>query len=318
MCYSAMIEERLKEYERYFNAQIEWSTFETLFAQRLIDGSIKIPKAVELNFLNPVVHAEQRIRNLIDQYHVAKESEWQQEIFKQKKRLADAERTLKAKETKQALNDQRIATNKIDALINRLNDIKRSTFENRDARIFPFNYAPIVINENGANKIILARYHCRQAGKPVSIDRQFDGLYNARRDNLEKFWKTQFTHHHAIMLINSFWENVSLHHYEHRELKEGEAAKNIVLHFNPNPPQLMAVACLWSHWEGKEGEPLNSFAAITDEPPPEIAAAGHDRVVITLKHDYVNSWLLGGQDAANYYQMFDDRERPLFEHRRAA
>jgi putative SOS response-associated peptidase YedK len=63
---------------------------------------------------------------------------------------------------------------------------------------------------------------------------------------------------------------------------------------------------------------LNSFAAITDEPPPEIAAAGHDRVVITLKHENVNEWLASGSDAAVYYRLFDNRERPFFEHRRAA
>ncbi len=39
----------------------------------------------------------------------------------------------------------------------------------------------------------------------------------------------------------------------------------------------MPLACLWDRWS-KEGEPdLYSFAAITDEPPPEVAAAGHDR-----------------------------------------
>ena len=38
----------------------------------------------------------------------------------------------------------------------------------------------------------------------------------------------------------------------------------------------MYVACLWSHWQ-EGNEELDSFAAITDEPPPEIAAAGHDR-----------------------------------------
>ena len=32
------------------------------------------------------------------------------------------------------------------------------------------------------------RYHCRQNGKPASIDKQYDGLYNARRDNLDGYW----------------------------------------------------------------------------------------------------------------------------------
>jgi putative SOS response-associated peptidase YedK len=313
-----MIEEDIREYERYFGAELQWSQFQEMFERRLTDSSIKIPKAIELNFLKPKSEIEKRIKASIDKYHAAKESEWQQEVFKQKKRLADAERSLKDKQTKKALNDQRIATNKIESLVSRLSDLKRTTFESRDARIFPFNYAPLVINEDGRNKVILARYHCRPAGKPANYDQRYDGLYNARRDSLEGFWKGLFTKHHAVMLIKSFYENVALHNVEHRELKPDEKPQNVVLHFNPKPMQTMMVACLWSRWEGK-GEPtLDSFAAITDEPPPEIAAAGHDRVVITLKPEHAAAWLSANADAAAYYRLFDDRQRPVFEHRRAA
>ncbi len=121
-----------------------------------------------------------------------------------------------------------------------------------------------------------------------------------------------------IPLSGSILDSPQQHRFEHRELKADEQPQNIVLQFNPNPPQQMAVACLWSHWEGTDGAALNSFAAITDEPPPEIAAAGHDRVVITLKHENVNEWLASGGDVAVYYRLFDNRERPFFEHRRAA
>lgn len=44
----------------------------------------------------------------------------------------------------------------------------------------------------------------------------------------------------------------------------------------------MYVPCLFSHWTDPKGqEPeLWSFAAITDDPEPEVAAAGHDRTII--------------------------------------
>ncbi len=99
-------------------------------------------------------------------------------------------------------------------------------------------------------------------------------------------------------------------------LKVKEA--NVVLEFRPQPKQEMLVACLWSHWEEGEEE-LNSFAAITDEPSPEIAAAGHDRCIIPIKPENVDAWL--NPDPKNLeaqYAILDDRARPYYEHRLAA
>ena len=65
-----------------------------------------------------------------------------------------------------------------------------------------------------------------------------------------------------------------------RALREGESVENLILEFRPQPTRDMLVACLWSRWSAP-GEPDRlSIAAITDEPPAEIAAAGHDRCSI--------------------------------------
>ena len=78
----------------------------------------------------------------------------------------------------------------------------------------------------------------------------------------------------------------------------------------------MLVACLWSHWQ--EGESLLSFAAITDELPAEVAAAGHDRCIIPIKPENVHTWLSPSNNLAESYAILDDRERPYYEHRLAA
>lgn len=40
------------------------------------------------------------------------------------------------------------------------------------------------------------------------------------------------------------------------------------------------------------GQPdLLSFAAITDEPEPEVAAVGHDRTIIKIKPEHIDAWL---------------------------
>ncbi|WP_445147250.1 ligand-binding sensor domain-containing protein [Dyella sp. Tek66A03] len=64
---------------------------------------------------------------------------------------------------------------------------------------------------------------------------------------------------------------------------------------------------------------LFSFAAITDEPPPEVLAAGHDRCIVPIKPQYVDAWLrpLPG-DLTALYAILDDRARPYYEHRLAA
>jgi len=81
----------------------------------------------------------------------------------------------------------------------------------------------------------------------------------------------------------------------------------------------MLVACLWSRWSGS-GEPdLLSFAAITDEPRPEVAAAGHDRCIVPIKPENIDAWLNpNASDLATSQAILDDRDRPFYEHRLAA
>ena len=82
----------------------------------------------------------------------------------------------------------------------------------------------------------------------------------------------------------------------------------------------MLIACLWSRWSDPEGiaPDLLSFAAITDEPEPEVAAAGHDRTIINIKPEHVDTWLNPQNDLAAMQAIFDDKRRPYYEHRLAA
>ena len=257
---------------------------------------------------------------LIRENDLEEERSLQTDLFAQKKRLADAERTLATKTTKAALESHRIATNKIEAIQGRLEDLQRTVPLDRDSRIFPGWFAPVMLERDGERVVMPMRYQCRLRGKPADYDRKFPGTYNSRRDNLESFWKPAFGHTHGIMVITAFFENVAMHRAEGRDLAEGEEIRNMVLEFRPEPVQDMLVACLYSHWTGAEGEDdLWSFAAITDEPPAEVSAAGHDRCVIPVKSEHVDAWLKPNpKDLAAQYAILDDRARPHYEHREAA
>jgi len=243
----------------------------------------------------------------------------EQELFAQRKRLADAERILQTKVTKAATDSKRIATDKISKTMGWLGDLQRTEPKERDARIFPGNYAPVMVWEDGRRVIKPMRYQCRPAGKPAFYDTKFPGTYNARRDNLEGFWKDLFGFSHGIAVFTSFYENVPRHRVEHRVLAEGEKEENVILQFRPNSTDVMLVARLWSRWSAP-GEPdLLSFAAITDEPPPEVAAAGHDRCIVPIKVENIDAWLKPDPaNLARQYAILDDRERPYYEHRLAA
>lgn len=319
MCYSAKLRQAYRDFCREQGWNISVKSFAAAYGQRTLERGIRIPKSLDADFANPKTDEEREVKALIDEYTASQITNFQQELFKQKKRLADAERTLLTKTTKGAIESQRIATDKIAYALAKLGDLGRTEFRDRDARFFPGWYAPVIISEHGQLVVKPMRYHCRPAGKPANYDIKYPGLYNARRDNLEKFWKGQFGVTHGVMVVNAFYENVDRHRMEGRELAPGEEAENAILEFRPQSQQDMLVACLWSHWTGAGAPDLLSFAAITDEPPAEVSAAGHDRCIIPIKPENVDAWL--NPDPGNLaalYAILDDRERPYYEHRMAA
>ncbi len=319
MCYSAQVQADYKKYVTMFGAEMSIREFYDVFYRRGLDAKIKIPKAVEASFANPQTDDERAIKALIDEYNNKQAAKFEEELFKQRKRLADAERTLQSKPTKKAHEDQRIASDKIRQLMGRHADLKRTELLDRDSRIYPGSYVPVMVWEDGRRVIKPMRYGCRPAGKPAFYDVKFPGTYNARRDNLQGFWKGQFGHTHGLIVVSAFYENVNRHKAEGRELAPGEEVENLVLEFKPRPTQDMLVACLWSKWTGA-GEPdLLSFAAITDEPPAEVAAAGHDRCIVPIKPTLIDEWLTPlGRRAEQLLGILEDRERPHYEHRMAA
>lgn len=312
MCYSAQIWAAYKRFEREWKSGMSIEEFAELYGFRMADKRVKIPKAMDLAFSDPQTEGERQIKALIDRFNAQQTIELEQELFKQRKRLADAERSLAGKTTKAAAENQRIATNKTSWLLSKLEDLRRTEPRPSDARIFPGWYAPVMVMEGGRRVVKPMRYQCRPAGKPAFNDVKFPGTYNARRDNLEGYWKGLFGHSHGLMVVDTFFENVT-------RTKPDGATENVVLQFKPDDGQQMLVACLWSRWTAPGERDLLSFAAITDEPPPEVAAAGHDRCIVPIKPENIDCWLNPDpKDLAASYAILDDRPRPFYEHRLAA
>lgn len=308
MCYSAQVVASYQKFVREFGAILSIHEFFDLFVKKRADGGwSKIPKGMRDAFRKPLNEAGFELAKLVADGDRELGTALQTEIAAQRERLAKAEAVLVGpKPTKKAAEDKRIAEKKIKAAERNLKDLVRQAPDAKDSRIYPGSYAPVLIRDadTGKRMVVPMRYQCRLPGWTDAIERKYPGTYNARRDKLEEAWGKLFGFTHGIIIVTHFYENVD---------RDG---KNAVLEFSPNPPQEMLVACLWSKTEDRDGSSLRSFAAITDEPPPEIAAAGHDRCIVPIKHEHLDAWLdPNSADLQALYAILDDRPRPYYEHR---
>jgi putative SOS response-associated peptidase YedK len=316
MCYSAQVWQAYQKYVRAFGADIDLDAFLALYWRRREGDKIETAKGLDAAFsANDADERCRRIAAEVDAYDGARVTRLEQALFRQKQRLAAAERAWAAKQTRKASEERRIATAKIAWSIDKLARIRRTNLVDDDARIFPGWHVPVMLVEDGRRVVRPMRYQCRVPGKPASYDARFPGTYNARRDSLGGYWKTLFGQHHAVVVAQAFYEHVRRPDPD----RPGEDGENAILQFRPQPAQDMLLACVYARWTAPGHPDLWSFAVITDEPPAEVAAAGHDRCPIPLRPGHLDDWLVPDPRHLERTQaILDDRERPYFEHRLAA
>ena len=318
MCYSAMMEADYATYVRRFGAEISFSEFVQLYWQReTAQSAMRTPRGMDRAFAAAQTAEGRTIKEAVDRHAQAQILSLSQELQAQRDRLADAEAKLARKVTKAASESRRIASQKIARLKEQIDDLVEDTPRLSDARVYPRWFAPVLIWQNGKRTVVPMRYLCRPNGKPASVDDDFPATYNARRDSLGRYWRDLFGQTHGIVLVHRFFENVRLHEAEQRPLAPGEKEKNVVIEFRPSNGEPMLAACLWSRWVNpdKNKPDLLSFALITDEPPPEVRARGHDRCIIPIREKYLDAWLNPQSDLAMSQQILSDREPLCFEGR---
>ena len=305
MCYSAQIEASYKAYVRKYGAHIDIHEYVRIANRDLKKARewSKLPIGVIRSFDHAESAEERDIAASFQRGLAARIRDEQAEIAALTDRLAKAEATLaSAKPTKKAADDKRIAANKIKQAERRIADLQRLDLVPSDSRMWPGSIVPVMIVQDGKRVVTPMRYRCRPWFVDESFEKERPGTYNARMDSLETFWSPLFGHNHAVILVNSFYENVD---------RNGKATE---IRFTPQDQEPMIVACLWSEW-GEGDERLLSFAIITDNPPPEVAAAGHDRMIVRIRPVDLDAWL--NPDPGNLqalYDMFDRRPRPYYEH----
>lgn len=150
MCYSALVRQDLQWLAKRYGAEIAWEMFEELYRKRLDDNDIQFARALDVQVLKMSSDAARKSQTYIEQYRTQQARTWEQELFRQRKRLVDAQRKLQTKETKAARNDERIAMDKIEMLTSKLSGLRSEQLSASDSRIFPKKYFVPIVTSVGA------------------------------------------------------------------------------------------------------------------------------------------------------------------------
>jgi putative SOS response-associated peptidase YedK len=317
MCYSAQIWADYRKYERFGGTlDIKGYTVMAGWARKKGMWTKAVPKTVRRSMLDAHVPA---LASAAAAASAEGAALLQDEIEKQGERRAKAQAKLDSpKPTKAAQNDLRVATNKIEGAQRKLEELDAPASPDGMDRIWPGHFAPVLFRnpETGERLIAPMRYRCRLPGWTEADEVEKPGTYNARRDKLSTVWGKVFGVRHGLIAASRFYESVKLHSLQQRSLVPGEREQNVELVFTPRTGEDLLIACLYTYSEAAGDEPgFYSFAAITHDPPPEVAAAGHDRCIVTIREEDIDAWLdpqATGREGL--LAILEREDRPYYEH----
>lgn len=177
-------------------------------------------------------------------------------------------------------------------------------------QIFPNYWAPIIVKSGKERVILPMRYRLRPAGSTEEVPSRFN-LFNARLDSLRsrETWSRIYMKNHGLLVFKKFYEWVV----------DKDSQKKKLICFSPRGRDLMWSPVLYDIAKDEDGRALFSFALITNDPPPEVLEAGHDRCPIFLREEHIEMWLSPRNMAVkDVEKILLDKPQVFYEHTDAA
>lgn len=152
-----------------------------------------------------------------------------------------------------------------------------------DNRFLPYSKAPVAVAGNAYSNLKMMNFSLVPSwSKTPKV--KF-ATHNARLDTiLEKpTWRGPFVKKHCLVPMSEFVESIT---------EVGKSHAGNMVRFHEKEDQLMVAAGIYDEWVNKyTGEILESFAILTDEPPPFVAQIGHDRCPVFIRKEHYKEWL---------------------------
>lgn len=303
-----MIESDLRELEKMFGVKVDWTSFDEAFTLRDKYSQAMIPSAIDSYIIqNAETTLQKRLAKMAKSHYQAEIEKFSIKLKKYEQDVKDFETKLKSgskiKDLEEKLRKRRETVQWHKEKIEYYKKIE----ETGAPRVFPNFYTPVVVKDDSENVLRMMRYHvCPKNGKELNAFKY--NLFNARRDRLldSRTWKPLFGKQHGIFPFYRFYESVP-----------GENGEAKIIYFEPKDRGIMWSAAIFEESSIAEGF-LRSFAAITDDPPPEVAETGHDRCPVFLKQENFDIWLEPKSMTKDELIILLDSKTPTyFEHQAA-
>lgn len=311
MCYSAQERQAYKDYCNRFGAKMSIHDFVRLLRQREMshefDFKLNIPDEMVSGLIDHLGKsaAAKEIELMQRRWKVAEGRRLEGALQDTIAELQQAEAKFNTKATKtnqKAFETKTRKAAKAKAALEHAGNVNRG-----DYRIYPYYFAPLIVEEDGQRVIVPARYRILPRSG-VEVPNSYN-VFNSRRDSLTtaRNWVPLFGKQHAIFPFENFFEWVE------------RDAKAVEIKFHPEGHDFMHAAALYEVYTHPELGPIRSFSMVTDEPPPEVAAAGHDRCPVFLQHNRIDRWLKPqGQSLQELDELLDHKEQTYYSHALAA
>jgi putative SOS response-associated peptidase YedK len=307
MCYSAMVKRDLDKIAREFGAAIDTDAFIRLYMAREKDLSLKIPYGMDRYFIEKGGATGRTIEKSIKAYKVMEDARKKQELEDLEAEIKEIEARLKVKVTKTHQKALDVKGRKREKLLAKAESAV-ATSETKDSyRIYPFYFSPVIMVEKTARIITPMRYRILPR-TGVEIPSKYN-VFNARRDSLleARTWKQTFSKQHAIFPFVKFYEWVE------------QKARKVEISFSPDGFESMWAASLFEEYKSPTSGLIRSFAMVTDDPPKEVAAAGHDRCPVFIEQSKMDDWLNPeGQSLKTLDALLDHKQKTYYSHVLAA
>lgn len=294
MCYSSLVNRALKKTAARYGAKINVDAFVDLYRMRASDPSLKIPAGMDACTIDVGGMAGKTIEQYIREFSTTENARTQQALEDLHAEITELEQRLKVKVTKTGQTQLEAKLRKRAKL-----SAAASKPSGENYRIYPFYFAPVIIASGDTRALVPMRYRVLPR-TGVEVPSQYN-VFNARRDSLmsARNWKPLFGQQHAIFPFSQFYEWVE---------RDG---RKIELSFAPDGYSEMWAASLYEESKTEHGV-IRSFAMVTDEPPAEVAAAGHDRCPVFLQESLFDEWLIPTRHSPAELDALLEHKQPTY------
>lgn len=300
MCYSALVEASYKEYCKQFGLVFDSDGFHDLFSMRVRAPHLKIPEGLT----NQLAAEDSAFGRSIAKFHAEFLAGERLRASLEIETIGAAIEQLEAKKAgKTRDKDLGAKLRKREKLVASLD---QTAAPGSSYRIYPYSFAGVIAEIDGKRLLTPMRYRILPR-TGVEVPAKYN-VFNARRDSLRsvRSWAPLFGREHALFPFTRFYEWVS---------REGKPAE---ISFSPEGYSGMWAASVYEECQTEFGL-VRSFAMVTDDPPAEVAAAGHDRCPVFLQSELIDNWLRpAGQSLETLDALLDHKEQPFYSHALAA